>query len=193
MLKPPPLLLASGSRYRAELLSRLRLPFRAQAPDVNETPLPGEPADRLVARLAAAKARALRRAHPEAWIIGADQVAVINDRVVGKPGNRETAIAQLVAASGREVRFVTALALSTPQALHEALDVTVVRFRSLDRAAIERYVDTEQPFDCAGSFKCEGYGISLFEAIDSRDPTALIGLPLIALCGLLRAAGYALP
>jgi septum formation protein len=192
MLKAPPLLLASSSRYRAELLARLRLPFRKQAPDVDEKP-PGESAAALAARLAAAKALALRADHPEAWIIGSDQAAALDARILGKPGDRSRAIEQLATAAGREVRFVTAVSLSTPQALHEALDVSVVRFRSLDRAAIERYVDAEQAFDCAGSFKCEGYGITLFEAIENRDPTALVGLPLIALCGLLRAAGYVLP
>jgi septum formation protein len=193
MLKAPPLLLASGSRYRAELLARLRLPFRALAPDIDETPLPGESAEALVTRLAAAKTVALRTTHPEAWIIGSDQAAVIADHIVGKPGSRERAIAQLVEASGSEVHFLTAVALSTPAGMHEALDITRVHFRALGRDEIERYVDTESPLDCAGSFKCEGYGVTLFEAIESRDPTALIGLPLIALSRLLRAAGYALP
>ncbi len=193
MLKAPPLLLASGSRYRAELLARLRLPFRAESPDIDEAPLPGESAETLVVRLAAAKAGALRARDPEAWIIGSDQAAVVGDHIVGKPGHRARAIEQLMAASGHEVRFLTAVALSTPVGLHQALDITRVRFRALDRNAIERYVDAEQPFDCAGSFKCEGYGISLFEAVDSHDPTALIGLPLIALCRLLRDAGYAVP
>jgi septum formation protein len=192
MLKAP-LLLASGSRYRAELLARLRLPFRPLAPDVDETPLAGESAQQLAPRLASAKAMALSASHPEAWIIGSDQAAAVDDRIVGKPGDRDRAIDQLTAASGREVRFITAIALWTPQGLHEAVDITRVRFRRLDRESIERYVDAERPFDCAGSFKCEGYGITLFEAIESSDPTALIGLPLIALCGLLRKAGYALP
>lgn len=193
MLKAPPLLLASGSRYRAELLARLRLPFRAEPADVDETPLPDETAAALVTRLAAAKAAVLRASHPSAWIVGSDQAAVVGDRIVGKPGNRERAVQQLIDASGREVRFLTAAALSTPTDLHEALDVTHVRFRALDRGEIERYVDAESPLDCAGSFKCEGYGITLFETIESRDPTALVGLPLIALCSLLREAGYALP
>jgi septum formation protein len=193
MLKAPPLLLASGSRYRAELLARLRLPFRTLAPDIDETPLAGESAQQLAPRLASAKAMALSASHPEAWIIGSDQAAAVDDRIVGKPGHRDRAIDQLIAASGREVRFITAIALWTPQGLHEAVDITRVHFRRLDREAIERYVDAERPFDCAGSFKCEGYGITLFEAIESSDPTALIGLPLIALCSLLRKAGYALP
>ena len=193
MLKAPPLLLASGSRYRAELLARLRLPFRAQAADVDETPMPGEEAEALVRRLATAKAAALRAGDAQAWIIGSDQVAVINGRIVGKPGRRDRAVEQLTLASGREVRFLTAVALSTPQRLYEALEVTRVRFRALNRHEIERYIDAEQPFDCAGSFKCEAYGITLFDAIESRDPTALIGLPLIALCDLLRSAGYGLP
>lgn len=194
MLKAqPPLLLASSSHYRAELLARLRLPFAAEAPDIDETPRVGESAEALVARLAQAKAAALRARHPQAWIIGSDQAAVIDTDIIGKPGSREGAIRQLTAASGRDVRFLTAVSLSTPAGVHGALDVTTVRFRTLDRETIERYVDIEPAWDCAGSFKCEGYGITLFEAVDSCDPTALIGLPLISLCRLLREADYPLP
>lgn len=189
----PELLLASGSRYRAELLARLRLPFAAVASQADETPQPGESPRTLVMRLSAAKAQALRHARPRAWILGSDQIAVIAGHIVGKPGSRERAIAQLRAASGRAVDFLTGVVLQTPQRAYEALNVTTVRFRALADAEIERYVDAEAAFDCAGSFKCEGYGISLFEAIDSRDPTALIGLPLIAVCRLLREAGYPLP
>ncbi|MES0874409.1 Maf family protein [Sinimarinibacterium thermocellulolyticum] len=194
MLKaPPPLLLASSSRYRAELLARLRLAFDTAAPGVDETPQPGENAGALVVRLARAKAAALRHTHPKAWIIGSDQVALIGDEIIGKPGDRERAIRQLCAASGREVRFLTAVSLSTPTAETHAIETTTVHFRDLSRDQIERYLDAEPAYDCAGSFKCEGYGITLFEAVDSRDPTALIGLPLIALCRLLREAGYPLP
>ncbi|MEC9364600.1 MAG: nucleoside triphosphate pyrophosphatase [Pseudomonadota bacterium] len=195
MLKaPPPLLLASSSRYRAELLARLRLPFASESPDIDEQPAAGEAPATLALRLARTKAAALRPRHPQDWIIGSDQVAVTDDRVLGKPGHRARAIEQLTLASGREVRFETAVALSTPDGrFFEAVDSTCVRFRELTTDQIARYVDAEQPFDCAGSFKCEGYGITLFEAIESRDPTALIGLPLIALCGLLRDAGYTLP
>lgn len=192
-LVAPPLLLASGSRYRAELLSRLRLAFAVAVSQVDETPADRETPLDLVRRLAATKAAALRPGHPDAWILGSDQVAVVDGRIQGKPGTRERAIEQLTAASGRTVQFLTAVALLTPTGRFEALDTTTVRFRSLRRAEIERYVDAEPALDCAGSFKCEGYGISLFETIDSSDPTGLIGLPLIAVCRLLREAGYALP
>lgn len=189
----PPLLLASASRYRAELLARLRMPFDAVASQVDETPATGESPRALTQRLANAKAQALRPGHPDAWILGSDQVAVVDGLIQGKPGDRSRAIEQLAAASGRTVQFITAVALLTPQQRFEALDTTTVRFRTLQRDEIERYVDAEPTLDCAGSFKCEGYGISLFEAIDCTDPTGLIGLPLIAVCRLLREAGYALP
>ncbi|MEQ1438622.1 nucleoside triphosphate pyrophosphatase [Fontimonas sp. SYSU GA230001] len=190
---PPVLLLASGSRYRAELLARLRIPFTAIAPEVDESPRAGETPPSLAQRLARAKAQALRTAHPQAWILGSDQVAVLDGRLQGKPGSRAGAIEQLNAASGRTVQFLTAVCLLTPGGHFAALDTTTVRFRALQHAEIERYVDAEPALDCAGSFKCEGYGISLFEAIESSDPTGLIGLPLIAVCRLLREAGYALP
>ncbi len=189
----PELILASGSRYRAELLARLRLPFAAMASHADEAAHAGEAPQALVSRLAVAKARAVQAQHPRAWVLGSDQLAVIDGNILGKPGSRERAIAQLQAASGRCVEFLTGVALLTPDGVHEALDITTVCFRALTRAEIDRYVDAEPAFDCAGSFKCEGYGISLFDAIDSSDPTALIGLPLIAVCRLLRAAGYPLP
>ena len=135
----------------------------------------------------------MRPGHADAWILGSDQIAVVDGQIQGKPGDRERAIAQLSAASGRTVQFLTAVALLTPTGRYEALDTTTVRFRPLLRDEIERYVDAEPALDCAGSFKCESYGISLFEAIESTDPTGLIGLPLIAVCRLLRQAGYALP
>ncbi len=188
------LILASTSPYRRELLSRLRLPFDVARPDTDETPRAGESPDALALRLAADKARAVAAASPDAWIIGSDQVAAFDGRKLGKPGDRGNAIAQLQSMSGREVRFLTAVALvrggDTPL-VH--LDTTRVRFRSLDSATIERYVDAEQPFDCAGSFKSEGVGIALFDAIDNEDPTALVGLPLIATARLLRQAGFILP
>lgn len=194
---PPPgspsLLLASASRYRAELLSRLQLTFESKPSQIDETPLPHESAAALVQRLSVDKARALQAEHPQHWIIGSDQAAVIDGRIVGKPGTRERAVAQLSAASGRSVQFMTGVALLTPQGMRTDMDITTVHFRSLEHREIERYLDTEAVLDCAGSFKCEGYGISLFEAIDSRDPTALVGLPLISLCRLLRTAGYRLP
>ncbi|WP_411834577.1 Maf family protein [Pseudoxanthomonas mexicana] len=187
------LLLASTSSYRRQLLERLRLPVRPARPEVDETPLPGEDCPALARRLARAKAAAIAAQHPESWIVGADQVAELDGRAIGKPGHREAARSQLAAMSGRTVRFHTAVCLMRGDACHEALDATDVRFRPLAPAEIERYLDAEQPFDCAGSFKCEGLGIVLFEAIDSRDPTALIGLPLIALSRMLREAGFELP
>ena len=188
------LILASTSPYRRELLGRLRLPFDCTRPDVDETPLRAENPAQLVRRLARAKAEAVAARHPDdAWVIGSDQAAEIEGQILGKPGGRQAAIAQLTAMSGRTVRFHTAVSLHRGPHTLEALDLTQVRFRRLSAAEIERYVDAEQPFDCAGSFKCEGLGISLFEAIESHDPTALIGMPLIALAGLLREAGYAVP
>ena len=189
-----PLLLASTSRYRRELLERLKLPFHVARPEVDETPQDGESPSALARRLACAKAAAIAANHPEAWVIGSDQVAEVNGQPLGKPGHREAALAQLAAMSGQAIRFHTALCLlrqEGPQFVAE--DVTTVRFRALSAEEIERYVDAEQPFDCAGSFKSEGLGIALFEAIESRDPTALIGLPLSELARLLREAGYSLP
>ncbi|WP_164972177.1 Maf family nucleotide pyrophosphatase [Luteimonas sp. YGD11-2] len=188
------LILASTSRYRRELLGRLRLPFTTERPEVDETPLPGEAPAALASRLAVAKAREVVRRHPGAWVIGSDQVAGFDGHALGKPGIRDAAIVQLQSTSGSSVQFLTAVALCRGDALAgEALDTTTVTFRCLQRAEIERYVDAEQPLDCAGSFKSEGLGIALFDAIDTRDPTALIGLPLIATARLLRDAGFVLP
>lgn len=187
------LVLASTSRYRRELLQRLGLPFDCARPEVDETPLNGEGPMALATRLAAAKAADVAARHPGAWVIGSDQVADLNGQPLGKPGKVEAACAQLVAMSGQTVRFHTAISLRRDRESLAALDLTEVHFRALDSQEIARYVATEQPLDCAGSFKCEGLGISLFEAIDNRDPTALVGLPLIALCGLLRRAGFAVP
>lgn len=187
------LVLASTSRYRRELLQRLGLPFECASPEVDETPLNGEAPLALATRLAAAKAAEVAARHPGAWVIGSDQVADLNGQSLGKPGTVEAACAQLAAMSGQTVRFHTAVCLSGNGDSFTALDLTEVRFRVLERDEITRYVATEQPLDCAGSFKCEGLGISLFEAIDNRDPSALIGLPLIALCRLLRQAGFAVP
>lgn len=187
------LVLASTSPYRRELLQRLRLPFECARPEVDETPLPGEEVAALVKRLAAAKAGAVAEARAGDWVVGSDQAAELDGRILGKPGGRDAAVAQLAAMSGRVVRFHTAVCLRGPGRMLAASDLTRVHFRPLQRAEIERYVDAEQPFDCAGSFKCEGLGIALFEAIESHDPTALVGLPLIALCGLLRQAGHAVP
>lgn len=189
-----PLVLASTSPYRRELLARLRLPFTVERPEVDESPRPGEAPAALAARLAEAKARAVAARRPEAWVIGSDQVAELDGRPLGKPGDRVTALAQLERAAGRSVPFHTAACVVGPGGTaFPILDRTEVRFRVLARAELERYVDAEQPFDCAGAFKCEGLGITLFEAIRSDDPTALVGLPLIALAAALRTAGYALP
>jgi septum formation protein len=188
-----PLVLASTSRYRRELLDRLRLPFEVARPDVDESPLPAESPEALAVRLAEAKARAIATIRPEAWVIGSDQVADLDGAPLGKAVTRERAIAQLSAMSGHAVAFRTAVCAVRGEMSLAALDTTVVRFRTLSAGEIERYVDAEQPLDCAGSFKSEGLGIALFEAIETRDPTALVGLPLIATAGLLRRAGYALP
>lgn len=187
------LVLASTSPYRRELLGRLRLPFEAARPEVEETALPGEPPEALAVRLAAAKATTVAAAHPDARVIGSDQVADFGGSALGKPGSREAAITQLAAMSGHTVAFRTAVAVAAGGKVTTALDTTLVRFRRLASEEIERYVDLEQPFDCAGSFKSEGLGISLFEAIETSDPTALIGLPLIATLRLLREAGLPLP
>jgi len=190
----PRLVLASTSRYRAGLLARLRLPFDSARPEVDETPHPGEPPASLALRLATAKAAAVAALHADAVVIGSDQVASCDGRMLGKPGTRDAAIAQLQSMSGREVVFLTAVAVAGPGGdAGTALDTTTVRFRPLSDDEIARYVDAERPLDCAGSFKCEGLGIALFEAIESRDPTALVGLPLIATARLLRGAGFALP
>ncbi len=191
----PPLLLASSSRYRRELLARLQLPFIWASPDVDEHALPNEPAAELVARLAEAKARALATTHPGHLIIGSDQVACLDGFILGKPGDFATARQQLRAASGRVVHFLTGLCLLNSssgrcQTIVEPFEVT---FRPLSDAQIDRYLQREQPFDCAGSFKSEGLGITLFERLHGRDPNALIGLPLIALVDLLRAEGVSLP
>ena len=189
----PPLILASTSPYRRELLNRLGLPFDTARPDTDESPLPGEAPEAMAARLSFAKAEAVAFLNPDAWVIGSDQVAEFDGGTLGKPGGREAAIAQLRAMAGRSVRFRTGVCLARAGRTLQALDTTTVRFRALTPDEIARYVDAEQPFDCAGSFKSEGLGITLFEAIDSQDPTALIGLPLIATARLLREAGFTLP
>lgn len=190
------LVLGSTSRYRAELLRRLTTTFRQIAPDVDETRAGNEAPRTLAVRLAHAKAQAVARQSPGAIVIGSDQVAAFDDRVLGKPGTIEAACAQLAACSGRHVEFFTALCVVDMRAgeprVFEATDVTRVVFRTLSTHEIERYVEREQPLDCAGSFKSEGLGIALFERIENDDPSALIGLPLIALARLLREAGVAI-
>jgi septum formation protein len=187
----PPLILASTSRYRRELLERLRIPFQALAPETDETPRPGEAPAGLAERLALAKAQAIASRHPDAVVIGADQVADVDGVAIGKPGTHERAVEQLRAMSGRTIVFQTALAVVRASiGFADVRRVPVsVRFRSLTDAEIEFYLRTEQPYDCAGSAKCETLGIALLDAIESDDPTALIGLPLIQTSALLRAAG----
>ncbi len=193
--QPRSLVLGSTSRYRRELLARLGLPFDVAAPAVDETPLAGEAPRALALRLALAKARAVAAAHPQAVVIGSDQVADLDGEPLGKPGNHERATAQLRRMRGQTVVFHTALAVACQATGFEQVDLAPVRvrFRDLSDAEIERYLHAEQPYDCAGSAKSEGLGIALLDAIDSDDPTALIGLPLIRTCRMLRAAGLALP
>ena len=187
----PTLILASTSRYRRELLQRLRLPFEVVASDVDETPLPGETPAGLAQRLALAKAQAVAALQPTAIVIGSDQVADLEGQPIGKPGNHERAVAQLRRMRGRRVIFQTAVAVVCAQRgfAQVLLAPVAVTFRQLADAEIEHYLRTEQPYDCAGSAKCETLGIALLEAIDSDDPTALIGLPLIRTCTLLRQVG----
>lgn len=185
------LVLASTSPFRKDLLQRLGLAFETASPEVDESPLPGESPEALVARLAEAKAAAVAARFPDALVIGSDQVSVRDGEILGKPGTRERAVEQLAAAAGKEVRFVTGLCLLDTRSGVRRTDVVpfTVRFRRLTRAQIERYVDREEPLNCAGSFKSEGLGIALFESMHGDDPSALIGLPLIRLVGMLEAAG----
>lgn len=187
----PALVLASTSRYRRELLSRLRLPFDVVAPAVDETPRAGEAPAELAVRLAREKAREVAARHPHAVVIGSDQVADLDGEPIGKPGTHERASAQLRRMSGRIVVFQTAVAVvCAAGGFEQALLAPVrVHFRRLGDDEIERYLLAEQPYDCAGSAKSESLGIALLAAIDSDDPTALVGLPLIRTCDLLRAAG----
>lgn len=188
------LVLASTSPYRRDLLARLGLPFDTARPGVNETPGPGESPLALAVRLAEAKAVDVASANGDAWVLGSDQVAELDGTALGKPGDAERARAQLAAMSGRAVRFHTGVCLARGDGRRlAALDTTTVRFRALSDGEIARYVAAERPLDCAGSFKSEGLGIALFEAIESQDPTALVGLPLIATARLLREAGFRLP
>jgi septum formation protein len=187
----PSLILASTSPYRAGLLTRLNVPFSAEAPGTDEQARDGESPRVRAARLARAKAEAVARRHTDAWILGSDQVAVRDGEVLGKPLDAPRCEAQLMASSGRQVVFFTAACLlraADGQAL-EHLDETRVHFRRLHRDRVRHYVEQEQPLDCAGGFKSEGLGISLIERIDSQDPTALIGLPLIWVAWALTQVG----
>ena len=197
---PPSLILASTSVYRRELLSRLHLPFSCSAPGVDETRRAGERPLDLTARLARDKASAVALQHPDAWVVGSDQVAVrldvsLGELILGKPGTEALCIEQLRGCSGQSLSFVTAVAVvrHNDHSAHEFVDTTRVIFRTLDDATIARYVAVETPFDCAGGFKSEGLGIALCESISSVDPTALIGLPLIRLSSVLRSVGFELP
>jgi septum formation protein len=189
--------LASSSAYRRELLARLRLPFEAISPDIDETPLAGETPTDTALRLAREKAAAVAARAPGALVIGSDQVATLDGEQIGKPGSHEAALAQLQKMRGRQVVFHTALCLwdgrvADPAAAAQVEDVRVtVAFRDLPDAELDAYLRIEQPYDCAGSAKNEGLGIALLERIDSSDPTALTGLPLIALTSMLRRAGVA--
>lgn len=191
--KTPTLVLASSSRSRRDLLERLGIRFRQDAPHIDETALPGETPKELVLRLAQAKATAVGAAHPGAIIIGSDQVAVHGHVMLGKPGDRDEAIRQLLDCSEQEIRFLTSVCVldSRTSVTEQYIDVTTVRFRALTLQRVQSYIDREQPLDCAGSFRAEGLGIALFEEISSQDPTALIGLPLIWLSGVLPKLGIA--
>jgi septum formation protein len=188
------LVLGSTSRYRRELLTRLQIPFDVEAPEVDETPRPGEPPRELALRLARAKAHAVAVRHPDAVVIGSDQVADLEGSPLGKPGTHDRATEQLRCMRGRTVVFQTAVAVVCQATGFEEIQLApvTVRFRDLSDAEIESYLRLEQPYDCAGSAKSEGLGIALLEAIDNDDPTALVGLPLIRTCHMIRAAGVRL-
>lgn len=185
----PRIVLASTSSYRRALLAKLGLPFEAAAPGVDESPLADEAPDKLVLRLAQAKALAVAQQFPGSLVIGSDQVAVLHGEIVGKPLSRERAVAQLRKAAGRRVEFLTGLCVTDGATVEAELDRCAVVFRELSTAQIERYVDRDQPLDCAGSFKSEGLGIALFQRIEGEDPNALVGLPLIRLVRLLARFG----
>jgi septum formation protein len=189
------LVLGSTSRYRAELLHRLGLAFELRSPGTEESVMDGEAPPVRAMRLAEAKAVDAGAGLLDALVIGSDQVAELDDVLLDKPGSTERAQAQLLACSGRAVNFHTALCVfdTRDRRRYTHIDLTRVHFRQLDATEIARYIEREQPLDCAGSFKCEGLGISLFERIENSDPTALIGLPLIALAQLLREAGISVP
>ncbi len=191
---PRPLILASTSAYRRELLQRLRLPFTVQAPNVDETPRPGELPAQIAVRLALAKAQAVAALNPQALVIGSDQVADLNGQALGKPGTHARAVAQLQAMRAQSVVFQTAVAVVCQASgfAQTGLAQVKVTFRDLSDAQIEAYLQAEQPYDCAGSAKSEGLGIALLARIDNDDPTALVGLPLIRTCQLLTAAGLKL-
>ncbi len=191
----PTLILASTSPFRRELLGKLNLAFEVDAPEVDEQHRPDETPEQLVLRLAEEKAKAVARQHPDALVIGSDQVACIDQQILGKPGNRDRAIEQLSLASGKQVTFYTGLCLynSATGQDQSSCELFHVHFRELDKPQIERYLDAEQPYNCAGSFKSEGLGIALFSRLEGDDPNTLIGLPLIRLIGFLEKEGIQVP
>jgi septum formation protein len=190
----PPVILASSSVYRRELLQRILPDFAVSAPDVDESPIDGESPEDMAGRLADLKAQAIAAQRPGTVVIGSDQVPTLDDRILRKPGNRERALQQLGECSDRAVTFLTAVTVLGPDGREERhVDRTRVHFRALHPDEIERYVDAEQPFDCAGSFRVEGLGIALFRHIESSDPTGLQGLPLIWLSSCLNRCGIVLP
>jgi len=189
------LVLASSSKYRQELLKKLHLDFIACGSYVDESPMPDEAPDELAIRLSLAKAQALAKSYPKHLIIGSDQVAACDQHLLGKPGNRENATQQLRAQSGQTVTFYTGICVlnSCSGEYFSDIDICSVHFRTLSEQQIEHYLDIDQPYDCAGSFKSEGYGITLFEKIEGEDPNALVGLPLIKLVRILQRFGLAIP
>jgi septum formation protein len=191
----PNLILASTSPFRKTLLEKFNIPFTTVSPEVDEAALVTEDAQQLVSRLAEEKAKAVASLHPNALIIGSDQVATIDGKIIGKPGSREKAIEQLSQASGKRVTFHTGLCLynSHTQKSQLCCEPFHVHFRSLDKEQIERYLDIEQPYNCAGSFKSEGLGIALFKRLEGDDPNTLIGLPLIRLVDMLANEGFSIP
>ena len=189
------LILASSSPYRKAQLERLALEFTCVAPDVDETALPAETADQLASRLAQQKATAVAQNHTDAWVIGSDQVACLDLQLIGKPGNREAAIAQLEASSGRQLDFFVGICLMHQgrQRQHVWTETYSVQFRALNKQQIERYVDTDKPFNCAGSFRSESLGVALFSRMWGEDPNTLVGLPLLRLIKKLNEEGFQIP
>lgn len=190
-----PIVLASSSSYRRKLLEKLGLHFETHIPNVNETPSPGEHPEQLASRLATDKAQAIAHYYPNHLIIGCDQVAALNQRILNKPGDHQTATEQLSLCSGKSVCFYTGLSLLNTQshALHQLVEPFTVHFRELSAQQINYYLLMDKPYDCAGSFKAEGLGITLFKKLEGNDPNALIGLPLIQLVTLLKSEGIQLP
>lgn len=187
------LILASASPYRRELLERLNIDFNVQVADIDESIPPEEPAHLAVLRLAEIKAAGIAAQNPDSIVIGSDQIALLGEKILGKPHTRDQAKEQLRKCSGQKVDFLTAITVTDNDKADHDVDITRVKFRDIDSTTIDRYLDADKPYDCAGAIRSEGLGVSLLEAIDSRDPTALIGLPLIALARILRSFGYRIP